>query len=379
MTAHLGLDATVPTTPLATRLAELVRLLPGRLTDPVLGGVVVVASATGVRVASSDHERGFQADLDGLVGSEGSVLVPARPLAETLRSLAEPEVRLVVEGSRLAVRAGRARFALPMMDLAAHPGLAPSPPHRLSVPSAALRGPLAVVAAAASRDDALPVFTGVRLSVEDGVLALLASDRFRLAKAEIPLPGPAEDAADLDVLVPAALLAELSRQLPRSGEVDLRADTDRFALSWEGTLVTTALLATPFPNSDRLFPSDVDCVLRADADELTAAVRRAATFGGGRGLLTLVAEDGGVRVLGSDPTIGESEETVKADVAGNRISRTYQARHLVDALRGFTGRVVELRVPAHERRGSVLTAAPGDDGVAVTHLVAPTRPPSPRG
>ncbi|WP_016696644.1 DNA polymerase III subunit beta [Actinoalloteichus spitiensis] len=378
MTAPLGLDITLPTAALAARLGELVRLLPGRLTDPVLGGVVVVATPAGVRVASSDHERGFQADLDGLVGSEGSVLVPARPLAETLRSLSDPEVRLVVEGSRLAVRAGRARFALPLMDLAAHPGVAPAPPHRLSVPSAALRGPLAVVAAAASRDDALPVFTGVRISTAGGVLALLASDRFRLAKAEIPLPAARHDAAGLDVLVPAALLAELARQLPRSGEVTLRADADRFALSWEGTLVTTAVLATPFPNSDRLFPSDVDSVLRVDADALSAAVRRAATFGGGRGLLTLVAEDGGVRVLGSDPAVGESEETVKADVTGNRSSRTYQARHLVDALRGFVGRVVELRVPAHERRGAVLTAEPDRDGVRVTHLVAPTRPPAPR-
>ncbi|EWM14581.1 DNA polymerase III subunit beta, partial [Kutzneria sp. 744] len=98
------MDLTATTAQLAGTFADMVRLLPARMYDPVLAGVLITADRDGVLVRGTDRERGVRLRCAATVHEDGQVLVPAKPLAETLRALDAPQVRLVVEGSRLAVR-----------------------------------------------------------------------------------------------------------------------------------------------------------------------------------------------------------------------------------------------------------------------------------
>src|SRR5262245_45811894 len=99
-----GMDLTVTTGELARAASDVVRLVPGRMVDPVLSGLLIIADGSGVRLAGNDRERSARISCPAVVHTDGRVLVPAKPLAETLRAVEEPEARLVVEGSRLAIR-----------------------------------------------------------------------------------------------------------------------------------------------------------------------------------------------------------------------------------------------------------------------------------
>lgn len=164
----MSFDLTADTAALASATSDLARLLPGRVLDPVLAGVLLTADEHGVVLAGTDRERGVRLAAPALTHTDGRVLVPAKPLAETLAALGSPEVRLVVEGSRLAVRTPGARFALPLLEADSHPGVAEPPAASGSVRGADLHAAVPAVASAASRDDALPVFTGVRLRAKHG-------------------------------------------------------------------------------------------------------------------------------------------------------------------------------------------------------------------
>ncbi|MFC6088133.1 hypothetical protein [Saccharothrix lopnurensis] len=87
----------------------------------------------------------------------------AKPLADTRRDLEDPRVRLAVEGSRPAVRTTDAQVALPPLDLGPHPGVPVLPPVTGSMPARTLATTLAAVSSAAPKDDAIPLFTGVRV------------------------------------------------------------------------------------------------------------------------------------------------------------------------------------------------------------------------
>ena len=365
-----GMDLTATTTELAAAAADVARLLPSRVYDPVLAGLVLHASAGGVELAGSDREHAVRLTRAATVHTEGSVVVPARPLADTLRSLEDPQVRLVVEGSRLAVRTSTARFALPLLDLASHPGVPPLPPAVGTLPARTLTAALTPVSSAASKDDALPMFTGVRMHSTSGRLELIATDRYRMAFASLPWAPTGE----LDVLAPAVVLAEASRQPDRDADVAVHADADRIALSWAGGSVSTALLAAPFPDDRvrKLLEAVIDSTVLVEADVLAGAVRRAAPYAGPHGSVTIQVDDGELRVRGSDPQSGESEESVKATIDGNRVTKTFQARYLADALRAFSGRRVELRIQ-DGLRSTVLTSQAGPDGVELTYLVVPLR------
>lgn len=361
------MDLSAPTSALAAAAADVVRLVPTRYVEPLLSGMLLTAGPDGVVLAASDRERTARVTRDALVHTEGAVLVPAKPLAETLRALEVDRVRLVVEGSRLAVRADGARFALPLLDVALHPGVPEPPPARGVVAGHLLASALSTVSATASRDDTLPVFAGVRLRAEDGDLVLRATDRYRMAIARVPgeIPG------DLDVLVPAGLLAEVGKQA--AGEVSLGVDANRFSLSWAGTAVTTAVLDGAFLSESSLVLDTVDTVVEVDADALLGAARRVALYTDARGVLQIEVGDHELRLRGTDPQAGEAEESVKATVEGGRTGPAVQARYLVDALRPFAGKRIRVAIQPG-MRATILTSLDPEE-VRLTYLMMPILPP----
>ncbi|MCW6005147.1 DNA polymerase III subunit beta, partial [Micromonospora sp. CPCC 205371] len=301
------------------------------------------------------------------VHTDGRVVVARRAFADTVAALDAPEVRLAVEGSRLAIRTGSGRFALPCLDAATQPELAQEPPLAGTVSGASL-GVGAAVAGAASRDGALPIFTGVRVRSEGDRLAFVATDRYRMAAASIPWQsagsgGPAG-------LVPGALFAEVCRQASRADEVRVYAGGDRFGLAWQGCAVVASSLAGPFPDRqlDALLDVRPECVVELGADELAAAVQRALPYAGPHGRVTLRASDGVLQVSGRDPQNGESEEAVKASVRGDHLSAHYQARFVLDALRPFAGGPVTVSVQ-EAMRATAFTAPES----SLTYLVVPMR------
>ncbi|MFC5290793.1 DNA polymerase III subunit beta [Actinokineospora guangxiensis] len=361
------MDITASTAALAAAAADVVRLVPTRLTDPLLSGMLLRAGPEGVVLAAGDRERTARVTCDAVAHTDGAVLVPGKPLAETLRALTVDTVRLVVEGSRLAIRADGARFALPLLDVALHPGVPEPPPARGTVPGHLFATALSTVAATASRDDTLPVFAGVRLRAEDGGLVLRATDRYRMAIARVP-----GEVADLDVLVPAQLLAEVGKQVG-AGEVVLGMDANRFALSWGSTAVTTAVLDGVFLSESSLVLDTADTFVDLDADALTGAARRVALYTDARGVLQIDVGDHEVRLRGADPQAGEAEEAVKATVDGGRTSPAVQSRYLVDALRPFAGKRVRLAIQPGMRATAITSLDPEE--MAVKYLMMPMLPP----
>ncbi|SDD85177.1 DNA polymerase III subunit beta [Actinokineospora iranica] len=363
------MDLTATTQHLASAAADLVRLVPGKLIDPVLSGVLLTADAHGVVLGANDRERTARVSRGALVHTEGRVLVPAKPLAETLRALTQPQVRLVVEGSRLAIRADGARFALPLLDVDLHPGAPESAVGGSTVSGSQFAAALATVATTASRDEALPIFTGVRLRSEGDRLVLRATDRYRMAIASVPWSADTE----IDLMVPAALLAEVGKQVAHIDRVTLQATENHLALAWSDTVVTTAVLDGSFLSETKLALSDADTHIEADADTLTAATRRVALYSDPRGVVQLEAGDTELRLRATDHQAGEAEEPVKATITGGRTSPSFQSRYLLDALRPFAGTRVRLAIQPG-MRATVLTAVdPGE--VDLRYILMPMLPP----
>ncbi|GLY35839.1 DNA polymerase III subunit beta [Amycolatopsis sp. NBRC 101858] len=312
-------------------------------------------------VAGSDSDLAVRFDCPATTHTDGAVAVPAAPLAETLKMLDTDLVRLVVEGSRLALRLDNARFALPLLSAEAGPP-APEPPRVSEVDGTTFASALRIVAGTASKDDPLPLFTGVRVQAAER-LTLTASDRYRMAVTRLPLRTP----GSLDVLVPATLLTEAARQA--KGVVGLHAGPGRFGLSWQGGLVGTAVLDAGFLSEDSIPSAAVDTTVTLDADALAAAVRRVGVYAEDRRVLTLEVGDAQVRLASARQDTGEAEETLKADVSGGRTSPSFQARYLLDALQAFTGERVVLSIQPGMRACILRAAEPGE--VELTYYLMP--------
>ncbi|WP_410637241.1 DNA polymerase III subunit beta [Amycolatopsis sp. lyj-346] len=352
------MDVTAPAHRLSAAVSAASRLLPSRT------GLRLRADAAGLTVAGSDPDLAVRFGCPATTHTGGSVVVPAAPLAETLKMLDTDLVRLVVEGTRLALRLDNARFALPLLPEA---GAAPGPPAQVSeVDGSAFASALRIVAGTAAKDDPLPLFTGVRVQAAGARMTLTASDRYRMAVARLPLLSPGA----LDVLVPAALLSEAARQA--RGRVGLHVGPGRFGVSWPGGLVATAVLDAGFLSEDSISAATVDTTVTVEADTLAAAVRRVGVYAEDRRVLTVEVGDNQVRLASARQDTGEAEEILKANVGGGRTSPSFQARYLLDALSAFAGERVVLSIQPGMRACILRAAEPGE--VELTYYLMPMLP-----
>ena len=197
---------------LADAVAWAARNLPVRPSVPVLAGLLIEADDQGLVLSSFDYETSARATLQADVHDPGRALVSGRLLADICRSLPAKPVEMTLDGARVQLPCGSARFSLQTTPVEEYPTLPAMPQATGTVPSELFSHAVAQAVTAAGRDDMLPVLTGVRLEIDGSTISLLATDRYRLAMRELHWNPSAADANQV-LLVPGRTLLETAKAL----------------------------------------------------------------------------------------------------------------------------------------------------------------------
>ncbi|MEH0546456.1 DNA polymerase III subunit beta [Streptomyces sp. B21-105] len=268
------------------------RALPARTPVPVLGGLVLEASAGVLSVSGFDFETAARIEADAEVGAGGRVLVLGRRLLDICKVLPNGPVSCALEGTRFTVEAGGTGFGLSTLPHEEYP-VPPAPPQAYgAVDAAAFATAVAQVAVAAGRDDTLPVLTGVQLRLEGEEMTLSASDRYRYAvrRLEWRAEPDAADGGVVEALLPARRLLDTARSLARCGTVRIGLDgaagsgpggsrpVGSGPVGFEGGRMRTVLrpLDGRLPSYGKLFDMAEATVAEVECEALTEAVRRVA-------------------------------------------------------------------------------------------------------
>ncbi|HEY9474202.1 MAG TPA: DNA polymerase III subunit beta, partial [Mycobacteriales bacterium] len=266
---------------LAEAVAWTARSLPPRPAVPVLGGVLLEVTDTNLSVSGFDYEVSTQVDLLVHSSEPGRALVSGRLLADITRALPSHPVDVAVDGPRVTISCGSARFTLPTMPVEDYPSLPSMPATVGTIPSDLFAAAVHQVALAAGRDDTLPMLTGVRMEIEDERLTLAATDRYRLAVRELTWK-PEQAGMSQAVLVPARTLAEAAKTLASDGPEITLALSDGGAgegiigFAGPGRRTTTRLLDAEFPRYQSLWPAEFSGAAEVPVAPLLEAVKRVA-------------------------------------------------------------------------------------------------------
>src|SRR6516162_11526209 len=194
---------------LADAVAWVARALPSRPVVAVLSGMRLDAG-DGLTLSCFDYELSATAHVPAEVVQAGTALVPGRLLAEITRSLPGQPAEFRADGDEVTLTCGSAEFALVSLPTAEYPDLPPAPPLAGTVDGGDLAAAVAQVLPATSRDDTLPMLTGVCLDITDDVITLAATDRYRLAVRDLHW-APAHPGIRAIALVPGRTLADAAR------------------------------------------------------------------------------------------------------------------------------------------------------------------------
>jgi DNA polymerase-3 subunit beta len=356
---------------LTEAVAWAARGLPVRPSIPVLAGLLIETAegGDGLVLSTFDFETSARVSIPASVQDEGRALVSGRLLADICRSLPNKPVDMAIDGAKVTLRCGSATFTLQTMPVEEYPSLPSMPEAAGSVSSEVFSQAVAQAVTAAGRDDMLPVLTGVRIEIEGSQIALLATDRFRLALRELTWdPGTTD--AEANALVPARVLAETARALNTGSTVTIAlsgSGSGDGLIGFEGEVnggfrrTTTRLLDGEFPRVRTLFPSEHLTTVRIDRAALVEAVKRVALVAERNAAVQLRFDDSGLTLDAGHSDEALATELIEAQVKGESVTTGFNPQFLLEGLTAIDHPVVELAF-TQPSKPAVITGVPDLDG-----------------
>lgn len=358
---------------LSEALQTVQRGVSSRPGIPALTGVLLEAGTeTGLTLTTTDLEVSARLTIDVQVLEDGVALVPARLVADTVKSLSDAPVDIETDQSQATIRCAAYEGSLRLLPAEDFPTLKPPAGTRVVAGAGVFAEAVAQVARAASKDEARPVLTGVLLEVSHEGVTLASTDSYRLAVRDLV----ATSAGEARAIVPERALSEGGRaaQAAEKGDVEMFMDESQASFQIGPFTLTSRLIEGEFPNYRALLPEAYENRLTVSRQQLTDAVRRVGLLARDTTPVRLEFNALGVKLSSSSPDLGQAVEAVEARYEGEDITAAFNPHYLVDGLAAATGEMVRLEVRDGLKPGIV--RGESDD---FTYLVMPVRLPTPVG
>jgi len=352
---------------LAAALSVVSRAVSTRGAVQVLGGILLQAEDDKLTLSATDMEISIRTSLTGEAEGDASVVVPGRLLTDLVRLLPDDKVTLAYdEGDGvLAVTSGSHASRLNVYSAEDFPRLPPLDVDLQTIDAGALLATVEKVGRAASRDESRPVLTGVLVRFEGQKLVMAATDSYRLAVKETDLaaPGP-----DLDAIIPARALQELTRLAAGAEEVELGVHENHVIFSAGDVWLTSRRIDGQFPNYKQLLPETFEIEIGIAREALHEVVRRAGLMAQRNAPLRLRFAEGELTVSAQTQDVGEATESLPIEYAGEELEIGFNPDFLRDGLEAVSADTVQLKLINRLRPG--LIAAPDE---SFWYLIMPIR------
>lgn len=338
---------------------------PSRSPKPILQSVLLDCRDGGATLSATDLEVGVVLAVAGArVDAPGRAMLPAGRFGAILRTSADDEVGVEVDGDTLVVTGGRSRFVLPSED----PDLFPAVPEFTgetwyTVRAGDLKRALRRTAFATDPESTRYALGGILVEPNLEALDFVATDGRRLAVQRVTPGGPGPEITSKPV-IPLRAAKLLDRALDDDdAPVDVSfAGRNAASFRTGEVLVSSRLVEGRFPRYQDVFPADPGVKVPLEVGAFRMAVEQASvvTSTESRGLDFRFA--GGVLAMTAQAAdAGKSAVELPVDYDGPPLEVTFDGRYLLDALKaldpasGVTAELIDGKSPAVFRSGDGFT------------------------
>lgn len=364
---------------LAEAVSWTARSLSPRPPVPILAGLLIKAEAGTLSLASFDYEISARLEIPADVLEEGTILVSGRLLADICRSLPSAPVEVATDGSKVTLTCRNSRFNLATMPEGEYPELPKLPDISGVVDGDAFAQAVSQVIIAASRDDTLPILTGVRMEIEDDLITLLATDRYRLALREVTWK-PTTPGISTSALVKAKTLSEVAKTLGGAGDLNIAFSADSELIGFEsgGRRTTSLLVDGDYPKIRSLFPENTPIHATVQTSSLVEAVRRVSLVAERNTPVRLAFSEGQVTLDAGTGEDAQASESIEATLDGDDITVAFNPHYLSEGLGAFSSTYVRFSFTSPPKP-AVMSAqddVAGEDREDYRYLLMPVRLPN---
>ena len=301
-----------------------------------------------LKVLGCDGEMWIERTLACSTSEAGAALLPAKVLAELTKQLPDGDVNLTWQGNQVTISEGDSVYQLMALDAEDFP----EPPNtqtdsELTIGMGAFKEAVDSVLFAVSSDAHRQALTGVYFSYDGSTLMLVATDTHRLAVRKLDHGGIG---GQFTAIVPEkAIRAIKALSIPDLDNLTIRFGGNRLTVETSGTKIVSLLYDGPYPNWQRVVPSEHTRVWSVETDKLREVVNRA----------RIVAKDSAnrVRFSGAEDKIvllargeqGEANEVVDAVMQNGTVDMAFNGQYVQEALGPIKGPGVRIEITESTR------------------------------
>jgi len=368
----------VEPTELVDAVNWVARSLSTRPIKPELLGIMIDVD-TSITLTGSDLETSTKAILKADISAKGKVLVPGRLLAEIARSLPNKPITFTLDGSRVLVTAGTAKFTLPTLSVNEYPSLPELPETAGVIPSDVFAHAVNQVAIAAGKDDSLPTLTGVHIEINKNKITLAATDRYRLAVRELNWQAKSPD-IEVNTLVRARTLADAAKSLTAHSQVTLALSPTTSNERLIGFLselktMTSRTFDGSFPPFRHLLPTESVAEATIEVGPLLDSVRRVALVTDKTVPLRLIFNNNSLQLEAGAGEDAQATEELEIIYSGEPINIAFNPQYLTDGLQAIGTPYVQFNFTG-STKPAVLTGKhelSGTRDISYQYLLMPMR------
>lgn len=351
------------------------KAVASRTTIPILSGIKLDATGTGVTLTASDTDISIQSFIPletadktiGTVEKTGSVVLPAKFFVEIVKKLPHEEVHLEV-GDRFQtlITSGATEIQLVGLDPEEFPVLPTIQEDQVvTIPGDLLKDMIRQTVFAVTTNESTPILTGVLWNLQEGVYKFVATDRHRLASRTATVE--MYDVRFSNIVISGKTLNELAKIVPdQNVMVDIVVADNQVLFKLGNVLFYSRMLDGTYPDTSKIIPQSFKTELILNTKSLSDAIDRAYLLSREEktNIVRLATtDDGGIEISSSSSELGKvTEQLSVAELRGDPLKIAFNSKYMLDVLKvidseelfiGFTGAMSPIIIKPRDHDNSL--------------------------
>ena len=321
-------------------LSNISRAVASRTTLPITQNVLLKANNGKLQLSATNLEMAINTWIGCEISDEGETTIPARIFTDLIKSYPNDNIDLNLNNNNLIIKCGPFNSNLITQSSDEFPPIPESDSldPTFTISPSSFNKLINSVIFSAAQDQSRPVLTGVKFSITNNKLTLASADGFRLSIIYFELEN--ENIPEIDFIVPAKSLLEVSRILPFTKDdvsVFMTKASNQVIFKMDNYQLTTTLTQGNFPDFNSLIPDSNSTSCTIPKINFKSAVRSLGVLakdGNGIIRLEISGSEQNQNLLMSSKTdeLGENSVILEINSSGEDSKIAFNSKYLSDVL-----------------------------------------------
>ena len=313
----------------------------------ILSCILLEVSKDKLYISATNLEVGIRFVVDVKDSEDGVVAVSGSVLSHILSSLPKStEINISTDKGNLIIESSEGVSKIALQNKEDFPILPETDNNKgdeITLPADKLKNAINSVAYCASVSTIKPELSSVFVYPNGNELITVATDSFRLAEKKITLKNNIESEP---FLIPAKSTPYLLNVLDSvKGDIKINVNEHQMYVTLPNVYLTLRLVAGTFPDYTQIIPKEFETWVTVLFFDFERIIRKATVFTDKfkQTTLTISSKDKKITIYTKNDVIGETKDSLSANVIGDDITISFNHRYLADSLHSINSDSIKIQ------------------------------------